>query len=259
MGRYQIRQGDCLEELCKLKNTSVDVIITSPPYNIDKEYNLYDDKLPEGEYLSFMREVFLELYRVLKEDGSFFLNISSKASNKELEFKLLNIIVNSSFCIQNHIVWLKSIAFDDDARGHYKPVNSSRFISNFHESVYHLTKNKKVELDKLSIGVPYKDKSNKSRYNEGKDLRCRGNVWFIPYETVSHKRDHPCPFPVKLPEYCIKLHGVERCKCVLDPFAGIGSALIAAKNLSIKEALGIEKDPEYVKVANKELDLNKNY
>ena len=127
----------------------MDVVVTSPPYNIKMNYGEYEDNLSECAYLQFIREVVIEIYRVLKDDGSFFLNIGSQASNKELEFRLIHNIITpynvsgnptEVFQLQNHVTWVKSIAFEDDARGHYKPINSPRFLSGLHESVYHLTK-----------------------------------------------------------------------------------------------------------------------
>ena len=80
----------------------------------------------------------------------------------------------------------------------------------------HFTKKGNVEVDKLSIGVPYQDKSNIGRWNNVKeDNRDRGDMWFIPYETVWGKKMHPAMFPVKLPEMCIKLHGLTKDKLIV--------------------------------------------
>ena len=75
------------------------------------------------------------------------------------------------------------------------------------------------------MGVPYQDKSNIGRWKHAKqDKRDRGNTWFIPYETIQMKKErpHPATFPTKLPEMCIKLHGIKEKMVVMDPFLGIG-------------------------------------
>ena len=93
--------------------------------------------------------------------------------------------------------------------GHFKPINSPRFLNDCHEYVFHFTKSGRVELNRLALGVPYQDKSNiaRWRHTQGDDLRCRGNTWFVPYETIQRRekeRPHPATFPVQLAEWCIK-------------------------------------------------------
>src|SRR5467141_323926 len=92
------------------------------------------------------------------------------------------------------------------------------------------------------LGVPYQDKSNVARWRHtrGSDLRCRGNTWFIPYETIQSRakeRPHPATFPVQLAEWCIKLHGVSRVQTMLDPFLGIGNSAVAAQRCGVKNLL----------------------
>ena len=135
------------------------------------------------------------------------------------------------------------------ALGHYKPVNSDRFVNDCHEYVFHFTPEGRTPLDRRAIGVPYQDASNANRWAAGGEgLRCRGNNWFIPYETIQSRdrdRPHPATFPVKLPEQCMRLHGVQRVGVVLDPFLGIGSSAIAAMRLGL-DFIGIEVDAAYL-------------
>ena len=105
-------------------------------------------------------------------------------------------------------------------------------------------------INRLAVGVPFKDKSNIARWGHARDKRCAGNVWHIPYKTVrskAQKFDHPAGFPVELPERCIKLHGIEGA-VVLDPFLGAGSTLVAAERLDC-EGIGIEVDCHYAQTA----------
>ena len=135
--------------------------------------------------------------------------------------------------------------------GHYKPVNSERYLMGAHEYVFHFTKTGSVKLDKLAVGVPYRDKSNIGRWKSAtRDVRDRGNTWYIPYETVTGAKPHPAAFPVRLPEMCIRLHGLreEPPLLVLDPFMGTGSTAVAAERLGC-HYVGFEVDPHYVEVA----------
>src|SRR5207249_113040 len=104
----------------------------------------------------------------------------------------------------------------------YKPINSDRYLNDAHEFVFHLTPAGETPIERLAIGVPYQDKSNIARWahTRARDLRCRGNVWYVPYETIQERakdRPHPATFPVKLAEMALKLHGVRPGARVLDP------------------------------------------
>ena len=251
---------DCLEGMASLESGCVDVIVTSPPYNIGKEYGSYNDSRPREEYLHWMGTVFAEGARVLKDEGSFFLNVGGKPSDPWIPLDLASE-AREHLVLQNVIHWVKSIAIPKDvvgkatglasdlAVGHYKPVNSDRFLSGCHEYIFHLTPRGTTRLDKLAIGVSYQDKSNIRRWKsvEG-DLRDRGNTWFIPYETIQTSRPHPTMFPGQLPEMCIALHGASAGTVVLDPFMGAGSTAVACVRLGVR-FIGFEVDPRYVSLA----------
>ena len=143
----------------------------------------------------------------------------------------------------------------DIAVGHYKPLVSDRFVNDCFEFIFHFTKNGNVKLDKLSIGVPYQDKTNIGRWKRAiRDIRDRGNTWFIPYETIWDKeqRPHPSSFPIKLPEMCIKLHGVSKCNIVLDPFIGIGSTALASIRLGVS-CIGFDIDKRYLEICKQRI------
>ena len=253
-----IFQADCVAGMRKhLPDRCVDVIVTSPPYNIGVRYNSHDDNLPFGEYLDWMEEVAVECRRVLREDGSFFFNIGDRASD---ELRSLQVAerVGRHFHLQNTIHWIKSIAAPEEGvnMGHYKPVNSRRYLNNCHEYIFHFTPTGAVPLDKLAIGVPYQDKSNIGRWKAAKrDCRDRGNTWYIPYQTVASAKPHPAAFPDRLPEMCILLHGLrpDPPLLVLDPFAGTGTTPLAAKRLGCRY-VGFEKDAGYVAIARRRLE-----
>jgi len=140
--------------------------------------------------------------------------------------------------------------------GHFKPINSKRFLNDCHEYIFHFTKTGHVEIDRLALGVPYQDKTNIARWSHtrGSDLRCRGNTWFIPYETIqsrARERPHPATFPVQLAEWCIKLHGLSCVHTMLDPFLGIGNSAIAAQRCGVKKFIGFEIDETYLAEAKR--------
>lgn len=251
---------DCVQGMRKnLEPKSVDVVVTSPPYNLGIDYGTYDDTSSRDEYLSWMDEWASAVKDVLSDSGSLFLNVGSKPKDPLVPFQLLEVMLKH-FKLQNVIHWVKSIAIlkkevgnypgitQDVAVGHYKPINSQRFLNDCHEYIFHLTKNADVTLDRLALGVPYQDKSNVKRWSSASDgLHCRGNTWFIPYETIQSRdkeRPHPATFPVELPTRCIKLHGLSRAKLIMDPFLGIGSSAVACAKLKIP-FVGFEIDKEY--------------
>ena len=245
-----ITNGDCLLEMSKLPEASIDVICTSPPYNIGLKYSSYDDK--KVDYLDWMDLIRDQFFRILKNSGSVFINIGSTGSSPWISADVSDRF-RSKFILQNKIVWVKAISIGDDPKdshGHYKPINSDSYLNNMYEDIYHFTKTKH-KIDRLSIGLPYKWKCNRTIRSTGEikpDLKCRGNTWFVPYETIQNKSErfhHPSPFPVKLAEMCIKLHGIKKNMSVLDPFLGIGSTLVACKNLGIDNSIGIDIDPNY--------------
>jgi site-specific DNA-methyltransferase (adenine-specific) len=240
---------DCITGMSKLPDESVDCVVTSPPYNLGTKYEAYDDQKSWDDYLSLMRNMCWEVSRILKPDGSFFLNLGYRISDplKPL-FVVWNFEEAGYVKIQNIIHWVKSISLDDmPCKGHMKPVNSPRFLNNAHEYIFHLTKARDVTLDRLSIGVPYADKTNIKRWKGNiQDVRCRGNVWYIPYETVQKKKMHPASFPIKLPEMCIKLAGIKDRMLVLDPFSGSGATALACKRLGVS-FIGFEIDEYYYK------------
>lgn len=232
----------------------VDVVVTSPPYNIGINYSSYRDNKPHEEYLEWMSQVCEKIERVLKPDGSLFLNVGGTGSDPWVVMDVANVF-RKHFVLQNNISWVKSISIGDETTGHFKPINSKRYLNNNHESIFHFTKTGNVQIDRLGVGVPYADKSNIKRWDHAKeDKRCAGNTWFLPYDTVrsrSGKFDHPAGFPVSLPDRCIRLHGGSEL-FVLDPFLGSGTTLVAAKNLGMR-GMGIEMDPQYVEIAGKRL------
>ncbi len=300
--RCMVFNMDCITGMREnLRKGSVDVVVTSPPYNLGIGYTRYDDRIPRPEYLKWLCQWAETVKEVLSDEGSIFLNVGSKPSDPWVAFQVL-FELRKYFQLQNVIHWIKSIAIQKEdvgnypgmtgnvTVGHYKPINSARYLNDCHEYIFHLTKRGDVKLDRLAIGVEYQDKSNVTRWHRQSsrrstilpqtprdplrdgarspagprgipcgtgrdpwrdsahgDIHCRGNTWFVPYETIrsrDEERPHPATFPVKIPKMCILLHGLEKTRLVLDPFLGIGNTAAACIELGI-DFVGFEIDPEY--------------
>jgi site-specific DNA-methyltransferase (adenine-specific) len=264
--KFGLRLEDCVKGTAKLPAEDVDLVVTSPPYNLGISYGKYSDRQDRQSYLKWCAEWAAQIRRVLKPTGSFFLNIGCAPSNPMLPHQLL-LQLRDLFVLQNTIHWIKSIAIKDRdmeirSHGHFKPISSKRFLNDCHEYVFHFTKTGGVELDRLAIGVPYQDKSNISRWSHtrGSDVRCRGNTWFVPYETIQSRakeRPHPATFPVQLAEWCIKLHGVSRAQTMLDPFLGIGNSAVAAQRCGVRKFIGFEIDKTYLAEAKRRIAATK--
>lgn len=255
----ELFQKDCIEGMQTLQPESVDVIVTSPPYNLGIAYGHYVDKRNAEDYLDWCAAWAAEIVRVLQPEGSFFLNAGSTPAQPLLPHALV-LRLSQLFTLQNTFHWIKSISVrtppvgETISAGHFKPINSRRYVTDCHEFVFHFTHTGKVPLDKLALGVPYVHKSNVARWKHtaGRDQRCRGNTWFIPYQTIQSRdkdRPHPATFPVELAEHCIRIHGNVSGQTVLDPFVGIGHAAQAAKHCGVSRFIGFDIDADYLATA----------
>ena len=260
----QIEQIDCVEGMKRLEAGSVDVVVTSPPYNLGIKYGKYDDTQSREKYLEWSLAWATEVKRLLKPDGSFFLNIGAAPANPLLPHQLA-IEFSKLFTLQNTFHWIKSITVETKqgdlvSAGHFKPINSHRYVTDCHEYIFHFTRTGNAAVDRLSIGVPYVDKSNIGRWGHtnGNDKRCRGNNWFIPYKTIrsrAEQRPHPASFPAELAEKCIRLHGCNPGLTVMDPFMGIGHSALAARTCGISKFIGFEIDADYIETAREMLEV----
>lgn len=253
---------DCVKGLADIKPGKLDVVVTSPPYNLGIDYDCegYDDAMPRSQYLDWIVDVGYAVHTALSDQGSFFVNIGSKPTDPMIPFEVLMTLIRM-FKLQNTFHWVKSVSIETDkgiqSHGHYKPINSPRFVNDCHEYIFHLTKTGEVPVDRLAIGVPYADETNIKRWGTKSKVRCRGNNWYIPYETIQSREDdrpHPATFPVELPEMCFRLHGLDRIKWACDPFVGIGSSAIAASRVNIPNFVGMDLSPNYCRRAQDMLE-----
>jgi site-specific DNA-methyltransferase (adenine-specific) len=262
---------DCLNGMKKLSPESIDLVVTSPPYNLGIKYDTYKDKEDRSSFIAWCVQWATEVKRLMRDDASFFLNVGAAPKNPLLPHQLLLALTENSgkgdplFTLQNTFHWIKSISVDTKkgdlvSAGHFKPINSKRFVNDCHEYVFHLTKSGNVPLDRRAAGVPYVYKSNIARWGHtgGEDKRCRGNNWFIPYDTINSRskdRPHPATFPIGLVEQCIRIHGKGEATQLLDPFNGIGTSALAAHRMGIASYTGFDIDEGYLATARERLEF----
>lgn len=231
----RILLGNSPEVLSRLEPNIASLVVTSPPY-----------KRSDGFSFELIRDTFIELFRVQRKNSLFFLNFGHLAEDKMRPFQVANLACDCGYQLNETFTWVKN---------HFRPIQGSKRVNNLTEFVFLLYKGKMPSLDRLAIGVPYADISNAKRFNNGRNIRCRGNIWYIPYQTINSiaEKLHNDRFPVQLPEMCIKLAGISKGSLVIDPFVGSGSSLVAAKNLGMSY-LGIDKDPHWLEVSRKRLN-----
>ncbi|HEY8549608.1 MAG TPA: DNA methyltransferase, partial [Vicinamibacterales bacterium] len=140
-------QGDCLALLARLPRHSVDVVVTSPPYNLGIDYRTYEDRMPRADYLAWTARWIRAVARMLVPEGSLFLNVGAKPTDPWAAIDVAQV-ARRHLHLQNTLHWIKSIAIDRDAVGgarlprdlavgHYKPINSPRFVNDCHEFIFH--------------------------------------------------------------------------------------------------------------------------
>lgn len=262
MTSFDLRHCDCLQGMAQIADGTIDLVVTSPPYNLGIVYRRYSDRQDREAYLDWCDEWATQIRRILKPLGSLFLNLGASPSNPLLPHELI-LRLRDRFVLQNTIHWIKAITIENEAReivsrGHFKPISSPRYLNDCHEYIFHLTPEGHTPIDRLALGVPYADKSNIARWShtEGSDLRCRGNTWFIPYKTISRRekdRPHPATFPVELATNCIRLHGLRGDLVMLDPFLGIGNSALAAGECGVAKFTGFEIDEIYLTEATRRI------
>ena len=253
---FKLVRGDCVAGMAKLPADSVDVVVTSPPYNLGIKYGKYDDHQVRDEYLEWSLEWASQVQRVLKEKGSFFLNVGGAPSNPLLPHQLI-LVMCKLFTLQNTFHWIKSITVETRAGeqisvGHFKPISSHRFVTDCHEYVFHLTKTGNTPVDRLAIGVPYADKSNIKRWaHTGGGISgvagiigsCLTRRFGAARSSGRIRRRSRWNWRSN----ASSCTGAEPGLVVMDPFLGIGHSAVAARNCGVARFIGFEIDGEYLR------------
>lgn len=255
--QYKIIHGDTFTNLKNFEDNLFELIITSPPYNIGK---VYEEKKSIEKYLGEQNEVITELIRVLSPKGSICWQIGNYVEHGEvfpLDIFYYQIFKKLGLKLRNRIIW---------HFGH--GLHASNRFSGRYETILWFTKSDNYVFNLDDVRIPSKYPGKKF-FKGPKKGELSGNpkgknpsdiweiianewdneLWNIPNVKSNHpeKTIHPCQFPIELVERCILALTNEN-SWILDPYSGVGSALIAAIKNN-RNAIGIEKEDRYVKIA----------
>lgn len=259
--RIVLHQGDTYEFLKTIPSNTATLIITSPPYNIGKKY---ETKTSIELYLEQQKKVIDELIRILWYKGSLCWQVGNFILNSEifpLDIFYYDIFKNKGLKLRNRIIW---------HFGH--GLHASKRFSGRYETILWFTKSDQYvfNLDSVRVPAKYPGKRHYKGINGGKpsgnpngknpsDIwefiahEWEKEVWDIPNVKANHpeKTIHPCQFPIELVERCV-LALTNEDDWMLDPYCGVGSALIAGLKHN-RRVIGCDKELEYVKIAKERI------
>ena len=237
--------SDCREVLKEILDSSVDLILTSPPYNLGMEYDAWNDNLPYEEYMELLEEFLRESFRVLKRDGRLVINHYLSCGNKDFRFAPLmdiNYIATKKIGFKHHGlgIWFDATLSKLTAWGSWRSP-SAPYINSPFEGFLILYKEKWKKEKVGKSNIPKKDFIHFVR-----------GVWEKPPEK---DRTHPAPFPEKKAKLVIECLSFEE-EVVLDPFAGSGTTLVVAEKLN-RKWIGIEISKNYCELARERIEKAK--
>ena len=231
--------GDARELIKNLPDKSIKMAVTSPPYNIGKNYGKYHDKLPLEEWKKLISDITKAMHRVLTDDGSFFMNVSPIPFGKDkeilpLQFLVYEIFKEHGFYLRNMITWTFNNMQNPTKRlaGRYEIILWG--VKDLNNYIFNLD----------DIRIPYITKNDKRLTGSGRNPT---DVWY--FDRVNNmtkkklKLTHPTIYPIEMIERIIKMSTNEH-DTILDPFAGSGTTLLAAKKLK-RNAIGFDIDRKY--------------
>ncbi len=228
------------ETMPELPNDSVHLMVTSPPYNVGKEY---DENLSLKEYRELLKQVFKETYRVLVPGGRACINVANLGRKPYLPLHsyIIEDMQDIGFLMRGEILWDKeSSASSSTAWGTYLKATNP-VLRDIHEYILVFCKDTFTRLN------PYKRKSTISK---DEFLKFTKSVWKFPAERAS-KIGHPAPFPIELPYRLIQLYTFEG-EVVLDPFVGSGTTCIAALKTN-RKYVAYDIDERYCNLAEQRI------
>ena len=237
METNKIHHGDCTEVLKDFGQNSIDLVITSPPYNVGKEYSNYSDDISMSEYRSLIARLFHRLDAVVKNDGRVCVNVSLKNDNEIIDIpSLIKEEANKfNWNLRFEIIWHKGSSESSTAWGSWRSPSSPRPIFN-HEYIF-------------VFDIGEESKNSEKTISKERFMQLVKSVWDVKPQTTS---EHPAPFPVKIPKRLIELNSYED-DMILDPFMGSGTTALAAEKMNRKWT-GIEMSKEYIQLAYHRLE-----
>jgi len=228
------------ENMKEIPDNSVQLMVTSPPYNVTKEY---DEDLSLEEYLRMLRNVFAETYRVLVHGGRACVNVANLGRKPYIPLSdfISQIMIETGFLMRGEIIWYKGAGAGVSlAWGSWRSA-ANPVLRDTHEYIQVFSKG----------GFSRKKTAGKENtITKEQFLEWTKSVWQMSTESAK-KVGHPAPFPVELPYRLIQMYTYKG-EIVLDPFMGSGSTAIAALK-SERIYTGYEIDPDYIKLAGERI------
>jgi len=233
----EVLLGDARDVLKKFPDNCIHLMVTSPPYNVGKEY---DEDLTLSEYLDFLREVMDQVYRVLIWGGRVCFNVANLGRKPYLPLHkyILDLLENTGFLMRGEVIWYKgdAVAGSSTAWGTWKSaVNPS--LRDTHEYLLIFSK---------GTFERRKTEGKEDTISRDEFIEFTKSVWNFTPESATNV-GHPAPFPIELPYRCIQLYTFKG-DVVLDPFVGSGTTCLAAA-MANRHYVGIDINNKYVKLA----------
>jgi site-specific DNA-methyltransferase (adenine-specific) len=227
------------EHMKEIPDNSLHLMVTSPPYNVSKEY---DEDLSLKEYLQLLRNVFSETYRVLVYGGRACVNVANLGRRPYIPLSdyISHMMIDIGFKMRGEIIWAKGAgAGVSMAWGSWQSA-SNPVLRDTHEYILVFSKG----------GFERKKEGKENTISKEQFMEWTKSVWTMNPESAKKVR-HPAPFPVELPYRLIQLYTFKG-DVILDPFMGSGSTAIAALK-SERKYVGYDIDPDYIKIAEKRI------
>lgn len=241
--------GDSYELVNRLSDDCIDLVVTSPPYNVDlgnnkynkNKYNSYDDNLPQEEYLAKLKQLFADLYPKLKSGARVCINIGAKANGRiATHSDIIQFMNDIGYLNVTQIIWDKSQVGNRTSWGSFCSPSCPSFPTPF-EYILVFAK------DTLKLKEKGETDLTKEEFIDWSLA-----LWRFAPETRMKKFGHPAMFPEELPKRLIKMFSWKGAR-VLDPFMGLGTTGVVAKRLG-RDFTGFEIDKEYFEKAKERIE-----
>ncbi len=226
------------EKMDELPDSSIHLMVTSPPYNVGKDY---DEDLSIEDYLTLLRAVFKETYRVLVLGGRVCINVANLGRKPyiPLHAYVIKEMQDLGFYMRGEVIWNKSASSGTSTAWGSWQSASNPTLRDTHEYILIFSK-----------GSYSRPKNREDTISKEDFLTFTKSVWDFPAESA-RRVGHPAPFPVELPRRCMELYTFKD-DVILDPFCGVGSSCLAALKTE-RHFIGYETNPRYVELGNKRI------